>query len=47
MRIDEAEVTDLRRYSQILRTLEPGQRVQATVLREGAEVTLEVTVEAR
>ena len=28
MRIDEAEVTDLRRYSEILRTLEPGQRVR-------------------
>ena len=47
IRINEDEVTDLRGYSQILRTLEPGQQVEATVLREGEEVTLTVTVEAR
>ena len=47
MRLNDAEVTDLRKYSEILRTLEPGQSVQATVVREGEEVTLEVTVEAR
>jgi hypothetical protein len=47
IRINEDDVTDLRAYSQILRTLEPGQRVRATVLRAGEEVTLEVTVAAR
>jgi hypothetical protein len=47
IRIDDAEVGDLRSYSQILRTLEAGQEVVATVLREGQEVALQVTVEAR
>jgi hypothetical protein len=45
--IDEHEVSDLRTYSQILRTLEPGQAVSARILRGDQEVTLPVTVEAR
>ncbi|MGB7489188.1 MAG: M20/M25/M40 family metallo-hydrolase, partial [Thermoanaerobaculia bacterium] len=45
--IDDQEVTDLRTYSQILRTLEPGQNVEARVVREGKEIVLPVTVEAR
>jgi hypothetical protein len=45
--IDGQEVTDLRTYSQILRTLEPGQTVEAGVMREGEEVVLQVTVEER
>ena len=45
--IDGEEVTDLRTYSQILRTLEPGQTVEAGVMREGEEVVLQVTVEER
>ena len=45
--IDDHEVTDLRTYSKILRTLEPGQTVEAKVMREGEEVVLPVTVEAR
>ena len=47
MRIDDREVSDLRGYSDILRTLEPGQRVRATVLRQGKEHELIVVVEAR
>ena len=47
MAIDDQEVTDLRTYSQILRTLEPGQTVEAKVIREGEEIVLPVTVEAR
>jgi hypothetical protein len=46
-RIDDREVTDLRRFSDILKTLEPGQTVTATVVREGEELQLEVTVTAR
>ena len=45
--IGDQEVTDLRTYSQILRTLEPGQTVDAKVLREGEEIVLPVTVEQR
>ena len=45
--IDDQEVTDLRTYSQILRTLEVGQTVEAKVMREGEEVVLQVTVEER
>ena len=45
--IGNQEVTDLRTYSQILRTLEPGQTVDAKVLREGEEIVLPVTVEKR
>jgi hypothetical protein len=46
-RIDDREVTDLRGFSDILKTLEPGQNVTATVVREGEELQLEVTVTAR
>ena len=47
IRINDDEVKDLRSYSNILKTLEPGQQVRATVLREGEEVALDVTVEPR
>jgi len=46
-RIDDREVADLRGFSDILKTLEPGQTVTATVVREGKEQQLEVTVTAR
>ena len=45
--IDGQEVADLRTYSQILRSLEPGQTVEAKVMRESEEVVLQVTVEKR
>jgi hypothetical protein len=47
IRIDEVEIADLRGFSGVLRTLEPGQTVVATVLRNGEELTTTVTVEAR
>jgi len=46
-RIDDREVVDLREFSEILKTLEPGRTVKATVLREGQELEIEVTVTAR
>jgi hypothetical protein len=46
-RIDDHEVADLRGFSDILKTLEPGQTVMATVVREGEELQLEVTVTVR
>lgn len=46
-RLDGTEIADLRAFSQYLGTLEPGQEVAAVVLREGAEVTMRVRVEAR
>jgi hypothetical protein len=47
LRIDDAEIADLRGYSGVLRTLAAGQEVSVLVLREGVEKTLSVTVEAR
>ncbi|VAX41108.1 PDZ domain [hydrothermal vent metagenome] len=45
--LDGTPLADLRAFSQHLRTLTPGQEVVAVVLRDGAEVTLPVRVEAR
>ena len=47
VRIEGQELADLRGYSDVLKTLEPGQTVTATVLREGEELEVSVTVEAR
>jgi hypothetical protein len=47
VRIESQELADLRGYSDVLKTLEPGQTVTATVLREGEELEVSVTVEAR
>ncbi len=47
VRIDEHEIENLRRFSEVLRTLEPGQTVRATVERDGTPVTVDVTVVAR
>jgi hypothetical protein len=47
VRIGDLEIGNLREFSAALRSLEAGQTVEATVLREGAEVTVPVTVEAR
>jgi C-terminal processing protease CtpA/Prc len=46
-RIDDREVEDLRGFSEILKTLEAGQTVTATVVRGAEELQLEVTVTAR
>jgi hypothetical protein len=47
VRLDDQEIADLRTFSQHLRTLEPGQEVLATVMRDGAEVSVRIVVEAR
>ena len=47
VRIDDAPIADLRGYSDVLKTLEVGQTVVLTVVREGAEVQLEATLSAR
>ena len=46
-RIDDREVEDLRGFSDILKTLEPGQTIKATVVRGGEELQVEVTVTTR
>ncbi len=47
LRINDQEIANLQTYSDILKTLEPGQTIAVTVLRSGEELTLEATVEAR
>jgi len=47
IRIDGTDIADLRAFSQYLGTLDPDQEVVAVVLRDGAEVTMRVRVEAR
>ena len=47
VRIEGQELVDLRGYSDVLKTLEPGQTVTATLLRAGEELEISVTVEAR
>jgi hypothetical protein len=47
LRIEGQELADLRGYSDVLKTLEPGQTVTATVVRDGEELEVSVTVEAR
>ena len=47
IRMEGQEIADLQAYSDILRTLAPGQNITCAVLREGAEIELTATVEAR
>ncbi len=47
MRIDGAEIRDLRAFSQILKELSPGQEVVAVVNRAGSEISISVRVTAR
>ncbi len=47
VRIGDTPVDTLQGYSDVLKRLEPGQTVTARVLRDGAEVEVSVTVEAR
>jgi hypothetical protein len=47
LRIDGQEIAGLREFSDLLRTLEPGQTVEAAVLRDGEERTVKVTVTER
>jgi S1-C subfamily serine protease len=41
------ELTDLRGYSEVLKTLSAGQTVAVVVVRDGQRVELEATLEAR
>ncbi|MCB9916225.1 MAG: M20/M25/M40 family metallo-hydrolase [Planctomycetes bacterium] len=47
VRIDTTAIDGLRAFSDHLKTLSPGDTVQAVVLRDGAELTFEVTLVAR
>ena len=47
IRLDGRDVADLRAFSELLRGYEPGRTVQATVLRDGVEQTMSVTLAAR
>jgi hypothetical protein len=47
VRIDEAPIADLQGYAGVLRTLEVGQTVLLTIVREGAETVVSATLEAR
>ncbi len=47
IKLDSTDISDLRAFSQHLRTLKPGQEVLAVVIRDGTEVEIPVRVEAR
>ena len=47
VRIDNEPIADLRAFSDFLKTLHPNQKVRATVLRDGKEVTADVVVRKR
>ena len=47
LRIDGREIAGLREFSDLLRTLEPGQTVEATLRRADAEINVAVTVVER
>jgi len=47
MRLAGEDLEELRAFSDVLKKLEPGQEVEATVLRDGKRVTLKATVQAR
>ena len=47
VRIADRQVTDIRSFSTILKTLQPGQTVKATVRRGEEEITADVTLVAR
>ncbi|MEJ2084420.1 MAG: M20/M25/M40 family metallo-hydrolase [Acidobacteriota bacterium] len=46
-RMADREIADLQAYADLLKTLEPGQSISVTVVREGREIVLQATVEAR
>ena len=47
VRLDETDLADLRSFSEFLRTLEPDQEVEATVVRDGKKVSMKVVVKER
>ncbi|MCA9255239.1 MAG: M20/M25/M40 family metallo-hydrolase, partial [Phycisphaerales bacterium] len=47
IRLDGEAIANLRAFSDFLKTLQPGQEVAATLLRDGKEITLNVVVQKR
>ena len=47
IRLDKEKVTDLKSFSNLLKKLEPDQKVTAVVLRDGTELSISVTVRLR
>ncbi len=47
IRLNGQEIGNLRAFSKYLKTLDPGQAVEATLIRDGTERTLNVIVEDR
>ena len=47
LRLDKQDIRDLRAFSEFLKTLQPGQEVEAEVLRDGVEIKVRVKVEGR
>jgi hypothetical protein len=47
VRLDEQEIADLAAFSRLLRTLKPGQEVEATVTRDGSRMSFKIAVQAR
>ncbi|HRW52356.1 MAG TPA: M20/M25/M40 family metallo-hydrolase, partial [Phycisphaerae bacterium] len=47
IRVNGEAIANLRAFSDFLKTLQPGQEVAATLLRDGREVTLKVVVQER
>jgi hypothetical protein len=47
VRVGEIQIGDLRSFSEALKTLTVGETVETAVLRDGEEITVSVTVEAR
>ena len=45
--LDDTEIADLRGFSNFLKELSPGQEVEAKVLRDGGEISVNVVVEKR
>jgi hypothetical protein len=47
VRVGDRQIDDLRAFSEALKTLSVGEAVETTVLRDGEEITVSVTTEAR
>ena len=47
LKIDDQDIKDLRAFADFLKTLEPGDQVQATIERDGERVVVPVVVEQR
>lgn len=47
LQIDDTNIPDLRAFSELLKTLSPGQEITAVVVRNGARVPIKVQVDAR